>query len=166
MSNIQFECPHCHHLLETDTEDNQFGQIIYCPACKQTLKVPHIPSPKSPLPSPPKKELRTSLVYTNFLLSIIAGCMVYQVSQTLAGKFTPTTSSHTTDLQSVSDVRIVATSGMIPVNIESIGGDTLSRVEDQVVLPVGVHNTVETKIVSPIYSQGLKDGLGVILLNN
>lgn len=58
--------------------------------------------------------------------------------------------------------------GPIDINIKSVGGDTLSRVGSKVVLPVGVHNTVETKIVGPMFS-GLgtlgKEGLGVVLLN-
>jgi hypothetical protein len=60
-------------------------------------------------------------------------------------------------------------SGAIDINITSVGGDTLSRVGNQVVLPVGVHNAVETKIVEPIFSsggvRGVNQGVGVVLIN-
>ena len=59
-------------------------------------------------------------------------------------------------------------SGAIDINIKSVGGDTLRRVGAQVVLPVGVENTVDTKIVGPMFSgagSGFKEGVGVVLLN-
>ena len=64
------------------------------------------------------------------------------------------------------DVRIVGVAEPLRVNVVSVGGDTLSKVGSQVVLPVGVHNTVETKIVSPMFSSGFKDGVGVVILKH
>lgn len=55
----------------------------------------------------------------------------------------------------------------IDINIKSVGGDTLRRVGAQVVLPVGVENTVDTKIVEPLFSVSgkLGRGVGVVLIN-
>lgn len=58
--------------------------------------------------------------------------------------------------------------GVLDVNIVSLGGDALRRVGAQIVLPVGVENTVDTKIVGPMFSGAgtqFKEGVGVVLLN-
>ena len=87
--------------------------------------------------------------YTNSILTIIAGCLIFQVVQSLMQKPIPiTVKTEETEKPPTGtlDVRIVGVSDPLKVNLVSLGGDTLSRVGSQVVLPVGVHNTVEVDV--------------------
>ncbi len=49
MPDIQFECPHCQHILIVD--DQAAGLSLPCPRCEATVRVPEIPVGR--LPKPP-----------------------------------------------------------------------------------------------------------------
>jgi hypothetical protein len=72
------------------------------------------------------------------------------------------------------DVRVVDIAKTMNVNLTSVGGDTLSSVGGQIVLPVGVHNTVDVDIKgvngntmrsSIMSAGGGQSGIPVIVLN-
>ena len=103
--------------------------------------------------------------YTNSILTIIAACLVFQVVQSFRQKPIPVTvqtQEKSATPTGTLDVRIVGVSDPLRVNLVSVGGDTLSRVGGQTVLPVGVHNTVEVNVkgvdgglAGPSYARGL-----------
>jgi len=76
---------------------------------------------------------------TNTLLSIIAACLIFQV----AHSFTQTPIPVTVQTQERS---AASPTGILKVDITSVGGTTLDEVDGRTVLPVGVRNTVETDI--------------------
>ena len=148
-------------------------------AKKATSTTPVSEQPAKPKP-PQHTERNFGLLYTNLLLTIIAACLVFQVTRA----FTPTPQPVTIQNPSLPvvvqnpavpesmpatlNVRVVGVTQPMDVNLARVGGDTLSKVGGQVVLPVGVHNTVETKIVGPVFGgagTGFRDGIGVVILN-
>jgi hypothetical protein len=111
--------------------------------------------------------------YTNTLLTIIAACLIFQIAQSFAPKPIPVTVQTQEKTAAAPtgtlDVRVVAVSEPLKVDISSVGGSTLDEVEGRTVLPVGVRNTVETDIkgvdghLSHVSGEG--DGLPVAVLN-
>ena len=101
---------------------------------------------------------------TNSLLAIIAGCLVFQVSQSLKSKTIASQSSALAP--GVQTVKVVEP---LAVNVVGIGGKPLDEVAGRVVLPVGVRNTVEVDIkgvdggLTHVFNGS--DGLPVVIIN-
>ena len=141
----------------------------------------HVEPPSAPIPA-----RNPSLLYTNLLLTVIAACLVFQVTRTLAptpipvtirDSAVPVTVQNPTVSESMPatlDVRVVEVTKPVDINVSRVGGDSLSRVGTHIVLPVGVHNTVDvdikglngqTMMSHPASAGRGASGLPVVILN-
>ncbi len=148
------------------------------PAAVQPSATSEQPQASASLTAPRRVERTArspSLNYANVILTIIAACLVFQVVRALTPKPIAVEVQNPPDkIPTTLSVRIVGISQPLDVNLATIGNDSLSRVGGQVVLPVGVHNTVDVDIKglnghtmrSSIMSAGSgSEGLPVCILN-